>query len=72
VTYEKPADGRYQMVVTYVSANGSSDLVVPATVRVYEYGVVVSERQHTFSSPGQKWAVGYVDWPSGAVAGGEP
>jgi len=72
VVYEKPADGRYQVIVKYVSANGSADLAVPATVRVHEYGVVVAERQFAFSQPGETWEACRVEWPSGVVTGGMP
>jgi hypothetical protein len=68
VVYEAPVDGNYDLAVKYVSPQGSAQLQVKATVRVYLFGVVVRELTKTLTAPGELWRAAEVTWPSGAVS----
>lgn len=68
VIYEEPADGQYTIAVKYISPQGSSDLKVRATVRVFLYGAIQREMQHEFTSPSTVWTPAAVTWPSGVVS----
>ncbi len=75
VVYDQPPAGEYVMAVDYVSANGASNTKLTATLRVWLYGAVVQELDHSMSTPGEVWTAGTVAWPSGAVtlpAGSSP
>jgi hypothetical protein len=70
VVYEDPRNGRFQVAVKYVSAQGSPEPALTATVRVYLFGVVQSEASLTMTSPGTVWDALVVEWPTGNVTPG--
>lgn len=67
ILYENPVDGRYEIVVKYVSAQGSPETAVRATVNVYLYGQIQQQLTRTLKNPGEVWNVGRVAWPTGDV-----
>lgn len=67
IVYENPVDGRYRIAARYVSSQGSGELAVRATVRVYLYGQIHSEITRVLTTPGEVWEVASLAWPSGAV-----
>lgn len=67
IVYEEPVDGRYEIAVKYVSAQGSADTSVRATVNVYMYGQIQQQLTRTMTKAGEVWNVGTVAWPTGAV-----
>ena len=72
VQWKQPAAGTYRISVTYKSANGLSPPAVTARVRVAAFGVVVAELEQLLATPGESWAAGTVDWPTGKVTAGGP
>lgn len=68
MTYTDPVAGTYRIVVDFPKANGAADPTTRATVRVFEYGVIVAELSRTLDGPRTLWNVAAVDWPSGEVS----
>lgn len=65
--YVNPVDSTYRVVVVFANELLSPTPASTATVRVYLYGVLKAEVQHTLQHAGESWAVADVTWPSGQV-----
>ncbi|RMG18390.1 MAG: choice-of-anchor D domain-containing protein [Deltaproteobacteria bacterium] len=68
VTYPDPPAGTYRVVVDYAKANGAADPVTEATVRIYQFGVIVAEYRRVLDAPKTLWNVAAIDWPGGDVS----
>ncbi len=65
ILYKDPIPGKYSIAVNYYADHGNFGVPVNATLRVYEYGVVVSEFPQVLNKAGAVWNVCTVDWPGG-------
>lgn len=68
VTYPDPLPGIYRIIVDYANDNGAANPATEATVRIYQFGVLVAELSRTINSDCTLWSVASVEWPSGDVA----
>lgn len=64
INVREPANGAYDVAVHYFDDNGDGSVI--ATVRVWTYGVLASERSHRVER-NEVWNVGRVNWPDGTV-----
>lgn len=67
VTYKDPAAGSYQVFVDFAKDNGAGNPATNATIRVYQFGVLVSEITRRLGAAGAAWNVLTVDWPTGDI-----
>ncbi len=65
--YVNPVDSTYRVHVVFANALLSPMPASTATVRVYLYGVLKAEVQHTLLKANDTWAALDVTWPSGDV-----
>ena len=72
VQWKQPAAGTYRISIVYKSSNGLSPPAVTARVRVTAFGVEVAELSKQLTAPGETWAAGTVEWPTGKVTGSGP
>lgn len=67
IVFSKPSGGTYTVVVDFAKANGASNPLTDAILRVYVYGKLEAEMRATLDVPGQAWEVLQIDWPSGVL-----
>ena len=67
ISLPAPSAGRYRALVHYFSAHHAASPATSATLRLYRFGVLVSESRRALAREGTRWEVLAVDWPGGAV-----
>lgn len=70
ILYKDPVSGTYALDVNYYSDHGHPGATVNVTVRIYEYGIVVSEFTQALSTAGAVWNVCTIAWPGGGQNSG--
>jgi len=67
ISFAKPGDGKFDVVVVFAKTNGAVEPASAATVRVYIHGSLQVQLTRTVEEADQVWEVISIDWPSAEI-----